>query len=124
MAASENTVKVLEYCKEHVGEMITQETIAEALGLTPKQVNPMVTYWATARGGNVLQRSEPVETTVMEMVAANGLVNLFTPTCGAIMGGLALAKVEYTTWLKWVWKLILIIALANIVILTAAMLIL
>ena len=65
-----------------------------------------------------------VETTVMEMVAANGLVNLFTPTCGAIMGGLALAKVEYTTWLKWVWKLILIIALANIVILTAAMLIL
>lgn len=65
-----------------------------------------------------------VETTLMEMVAANGLVNLFTPTCGAIMGGLALAKVEYTTWLKWVWKLILIIALANIVILTAAMLIL
>jgi hypothetical protein len=61
MAASENTVKVLEYCKEHVGEMITQDTIAAALGLTAKQVNPMVTYWATARGGNVLQRSEPVE---------------------------------------------------------------
>ncbi len=65
-----------------------------------------------------------VETTIMEMVAANGLVNLFTPTCGAIMGGLALAKVEYTTWLKWVWKVILVIALVNIVILTAAMLIL
>ena len=64
MAASENTVKVLEYCKEHVGEMITQETIAEALGLTPKQVNPMVTYWATARGGNKVVRSEPVEVTV------------------------------------------------------------
>lgn len=65
-----------------------------------------------------------VETTVMEMVAANGLVNLFTPTCGAIMGGLALAKVEYTTWLKWVWKVVLTIALANIVILTLAMLVL
>ena len=65
-----------------------------------------------------------VETTIMEMVAANGLVNLFTPTCGAIMGGLALAKVEYTTWLKWVWKVIIAIAIANIVILTAAMLIL
>lgn len=65
-----------------------------------------------------------VETTIMEMVAANGLVNLFTPTCGAIMGGLALAKVEYTTWLKWVWKVILTVALANIVILTIAMLIL
>ncbi|MBQ6497984.1 MAG: YfcC family protein [Bacilli bacterium] len=65
-----------------------------------------------------------VETTIMEMVAANGLVNLFTPTCGAIMGGLALAKVEYTTWLKWVWKVVLSIALVNIAILTIAMLIL
>ena len=65
-----------------------------------------------------------VEVTIMEMVAANGLVNLFTPTCGAIMGGLALAKVEYTTWLKWVWKVVLVIALANILLLTIAMLIL
>ena len=65
-----------------------------------------------------------VETTVMEMVAANGFVNLFTPTCGAIMGGLALAKVEYTTWLKWVGKVLFCIALANLIILTAAMMIL
>ncbi len=65
-----------------------------------------------------------VEVTMMEMVAANGLVNLFTPTCGAIMGGLALAKVQYTTWLKWVGKVILTIALTNIVILTVAMIIL
>lgn len=65
-----------------------------------------------------------VETTIMEMVAANGFVNLFTPTCGAIMGGLALAKVEYTSWLKWVSKVLICIALANILILTIAMLIL
>ena len=63
-----------------------------------------------------------VETTLLEMVAANGLVNLFTPTCGAIMGGLALAKVEYTTWLKWVGKVIITIAVANIIVLTLAML--
>lgn len=65
-----------------------------------------------------------VEVTIMEMVAANGFVNLFTPTCGAIMGGLALAKVEYTTWLKWVGKVLACIAIANIIILTLAMLIL
>ncbi|MCR5483381.1 MAG: YfcC family protein [Bacilli bacterium] len=65
-----------------------------------------------------------VETTLMEMVAANGFVNLFTPTCGAIMGGLALAKVEYTTWLKWVGKVLFVIALANLIVLTVAMLIL
>ena len=62
-----------------------------------------------------------VETTIMEMVAANGLVNLFTPTCGAIMGGLELAKVQYTTWLKWVAKVLFVIALVNIIILTMAM---
>ena len=65
-----------------------------------------------------------VEVTIMEMVAANGLVNLFTPTCGAIMGGLELAKVEYTTWLKWVGKVILTIAFVNILILTIAMIVL
>lgn len=65
-----------------------------------------------------------VEVTIMEMVAANGLVNLFTPTCGAIMGGLELAKVEYTTWLKWVGKVIFTIVIVNILILTLAMVIL
>ena len=63
------------------------------------------------------------EVSVMSMVAANGLVNLITPTCGAIMGGLALAKVEYTTWFKWAFKVVAVIALANIVILTVASLI-
>ena len=65
-----------------------------------------------------------VEATVMGMVAANGLVNLFTPTCGAIMGGLKLAGVEFTTWLRWVAKVIICIALMNMIILTIAMLIL
>ena len=65
-----------------------------------------------------------VEVTLMEMVAANGLVNLFTPTCGAIMGGLALAKVQYTTWLKWSAKIIVTIAIANMIILTVAMVVL
>ena len=63
-----------------------------------------------------------VEATLMGMVAANGFVNLFTPTCGAIMGGLRLARVEYTTWIKWVLKLLVVLALVNIVILTIAML--
>ena len=65
-----------------------------------------------------------VEVTLMEMVAANGLVNLFTPTCGAIMGGLALVKVQYTTWLKWVGKVIVTIAVVNMIVLTVAMIML
>ena len=58
------------------------------------------------------------EVTIMTLVSANGLVNLITPTCGAIMGGLALAKVEYSTWVKWAWKVVLTIAIANIILLT------
>ena len=65
-----------------------------------------------------------VETTIMTFVAANGLVNLITPTCGAIMGGLALAKVDYSTWFKWSLKVIITIAIVNIIILTVAMAIL
>lgn len=58
------------------------------------------------------------EVAVMTTVAANGLVNLITPTCGAIMGGLALAKVEYSTWFKWALKVVLTIAVVNILVLT------
>lgn len=62
---------------------------------------------------------------VMTMIfsAGNGLVNLFTPTSGAIMGGLALAKVQYTTWLKFGWKLFLILGVVCMVILTIAMMV-
>ena len=53
----------------------------------------------------------------MTIVAANGLVNLITPTCGAIMGGLALAQVDYATWFKWGIRVVACIAVVNIVVL-------
>lgn len=65
-----------------------------------------------------------VETNIMILVAANGLVNLITPTCGAIMGGLALAKVEYSTWFKWSFKIVASIAVMSMIVLTFFMCIL
>ena len=56
--------------------------------------------------------------------SAIGAVNLFTPTQGAIMGGLELAQVEWTTWIRFSWKLIAAIVVSSIVILTIAMMIL
>ncbi len=53
----------------------------------------------------------------MTIVAANGLVNLITPTCGAIMAGLALAKVDYSTWFKWGIRVVGCIAVVNIIVL-------
>lgn len=64
--------------------------------------------------------------TVMIMVfcAGCGLVNLFTPTSGVVMGGIGAAKVEYSTYLKWVFKLLIAVGIANIIILSIAMMIL
>ena len=53
----------------------------------------------------------------MTIVSANGLVNLITPTCGAIMAGLALAKVDYSTWFKWGIRVVACIAVVNIIVL-------
>ena len=53
----------------------------------------------------------------MTIVSANGLVNLITPTCGAIMAGLALAKVDYSTWFRWGIRVVACIAIVNIIVL-------
>ena len=83
----------------------------------------LATLSAPIMGPLTQQLGFSVEVNTMIMVAANGLVNLITPTCGAIMGGLALARVEYPTWVKWSCKVILYIGLAALGILTLAMLI-
>ncbi len=58
---------------------------------------------------------------IMIFSAGSGLINLFTPTSGVVMGGIGAAKVEYSTYLKWVMKLLVAIAIANIIILSLAM---
>lgn len=60
------------------------------------------------------------EVMVMIFSAAIGVVNLFTPTSGAIMGGLALAKIEWTTWLKFALQLIVALSVVCAIILTVA----
>ena len=45
----------------------------------------------------------PPQLVVTAYQTANGLVNLVTPTSAVVMGGLAIARVGYGTWLKFVW---------------------
>jgi uncharacterized ion transporter superfamily protein YfcC len=54
--------------------------------------------------------------------AGSGLVNLVTPTSAVVMGGLAIAKVGYGTWLKFVWPLLIALAILCIVVLSAGVL--
>ena len=56
--------------------------------------------------------------------AGSGIVNLVTPTSGVIMGALAIAKVDYSTWVKFVWKIVLCIVISSAIILSVAMMIL
>lgn len=65
-----------------------------------------------------------VETTIMLFVVASGMVNLITPTSGALVGGLALAKLQYGTWVKFFVKVFVVMAVACLVALTIAMMLL
>ena len=53
--------------------------------------------------------------------AGSGIVNLVTPTSGVIMGALAIAKVDYATWVKFVGKVVACIFVSSAIILSLAM---
>ena len=64
------------------------------------------------------------EIIVSILSAGSGIVNLITPTSGVIMGGLAIAKVEYSTWLKFASKIMVCIFISSSVILSLGMMLL
>lgn len=51
--------------------------------------------------------------------SASGLVNILTPTAAVVMGALALGRVPYDKWLRFVWKLLVYFALITILFLVA-----
>ena len=97
----------------HVGLSFLVPSSSGLAGLSSPIVSPIVAGMGWS-----------VDTSIMINVAANGFVNLFTPTCGFIMGGLALARVPWDTWVKWSAKLLAVIAVFSAVVLTVAMMVL
>ena len=65
----------------------------------------------------------PAELVVTAFQSASGLMNLFIPTSAVVMGGLAIARVPYGTYLRWVWPLLAMLAGLVIVVLGAAALV-
>ncbi len=55
--------------------------------------------------------------------SASGVVNLVTPTSAVVMGGLAIARVSYAVWLRFVWPMLLILAVLTVVVLGISVLI-
>ncbi|MCM3765797.1 YfcC family protein [Neobacillus niacini] len=52
--------------------------------------------------------------------SASGIVNLITPTSAVIMGALAIARIPYSTYLKHVWKLVLVLSIVVMVLMSVA----
>ena len=55
--------------------------------------------------------------------SASGLVNLINPTFAVVMGGLALGRVPYERWLRFMWPLMVVLTVIIVVALSAATLI-
>lgn len=59
------------------------------------------------------------ELAVTAFQAASGLVNLITPTSAVVMGGLAIGRVPYDRWLRFVWKPAVILLAGSVILLCA-----
>jgi uncharacterized ion transporter superfamily protein YfcC len=64
----------------------------------------------------------PAQFVVTAFQSASGLMNLFIPTSAVVMGGLAIARVPYGRYLKWVWPLLLYLGIVTVVVLGAGVL--
>jgi uncharacterized ion transporter superfamily protein YfcC len=65
----------------------------------------------------------PAELVVTAYQSASGIMNLFIPTSAVVMGGLAIARVPYGTYLRWVWPLLAMLSLLSILALGAGALV-
>ena len=59
----------------------------------------------------------PESLVVTAYQSANGLMNLFIPTSAVVMGGLAIARVPYGRYLRWVWPLLVLLGVLSIIVL-------
>ena len=57
----------------------------------------------------------PADLVVTAYQSASGIMNLFIPTSAVVMGGLAIARVPYGTYLRWVWPLLAMLVVLSVV---------
>ena len=61
----------------------------------------------------------PADLVVTAFQSASGIMNLFIPTSAVVMGGLAIARVPYGTYLRWVWPLLAMLIVLSVLALAA-----
>jgi uncharacterized ion transporter superfamily protein YfcC len=60
------------------------------------------------------------QTAVLAFQFGDGLLNIIIPTSAVTMGILSIAGIPYNIWVKWVWKLVLIMTFASMAMLAIA----
>ena len=55
------------------------------------------------------------QSTVLAFQFGDGFTNMITPCSGVLMAVLSVAKIQYTVWVKWVWKFILFMVVLGFV---------
>ena len=61
----------------------------------------------------------PARLVVTAYQSASGLMNLFIPTSAVVMGGLAIARVPYGRYLRWIWPLLIYLSIVVVIVLAA-----
>ena len=56
---------------------------------------------------------------VLAFQFGDGFTNMITPTSGVLMAALAMAKVPYVQWVRWIWKLVVALLILGLVLLLA-----
>ncbi len=62
------------------------------------------------------------ELVITAFQSASGLINLITPTSAVVMGGLAIGRVPYDRWLRYVWKFLLLVLALSVLFLVGGVL--
>ena len=54
---------------------------------------------------------------VLAFQFGDGFTNMITPTSGVLVAALAMARIPYTGWVKWIWKMVLVLLVLGLVLL-------
>ena len=54
---------------------------------------------------------------VLAFQFGDGFTNMLTPTSGVLIAALAMARIPYTKWVKWIWKMVVILLVLGLLLL-------
>ena len=54
---------------------------------------------------------------VLAFQFGDGFTNMLTPTSGVLMAALAMARIPYEKWVKWIWKMVVVLLIIGLLLL-------